>query len=103
MSRKNVTSGLRSRLPIGLIAFLIGWIFAAFVLGTPLNVNPILIAAVVLAIILVLKILARGDALFIAIGIIIGVVLTLLVPAASPKFLDPGLMFIALLFLMTAV
>jgi hypothetical protein len=103
MTGKRVSGDLKRKLRIGLVAFLIGWIFAAFVLGTTLSLNPILIAAVVLGVILVLKILGHADALYIVIGVVIGALVSLLVPTASPKFLDPGLMFIGLLVMAITV
>lgn len=81
-----------------LLAFVIGWIFIAFVIGTAIALNPILLAAVLIVIILVLRILDRADWLYVVGGLIIGALVSLLVPALRPSFVDSAVAFGVLLF-----
>lgn len=81
-----------------LLAFAIGWVLLSFVLGTAIALNPILLAAILIIIILVLRSLDRGDGLYIVIGFAIGALVSLLAPALRPAFIDPAVAFGILLF-----
>lgn len=81
-----------------LLAFVIGWVLAAFVVGTAIGVNPILVAFVVIVAILILKILDRKDWQYVVGGLIVGILVSLLIPALAPKFIDQAVMFGLLLF-----
>jgi len=83
---------------VGLLAFFIGWLFIAFVVGTPIGLNAILLAAVLLIVVLVLRSLDRAEGLYIVVGFAIGALVSFLVPALAPKFVDPAVAFAVLLF-----
>lgn len=81
-----------------LLAFVIGWILLSFLIGTAITLSPILLAAVLIIIILIIRILDRTDALFVIIGLVVGGLVSLLVPALRPTFIEPGLSFAVLLY-----
>lgn len=81
-----------------LLAFVIGWVLAAFVIGTAIGVNPILVAFIVIVAILIIRILDRVDWMFVLGGLLVGILVSLLIPGLAPKFIDPAVMFGLLLF-----
>ena len=88
----------KQNLLTALLAGTIGWVLVSFAAGVTLSLNPLLLVFVLIVVILVLRILDRADWLFIVAGLVIGGLVSLLVPALAPKFIEPAIAFAILLF-----
>lgn len=83
-----------------LIAFLIGVFLAS--LAAVLTSVPFLAFVVIAVIILILRMVGNPDAVFVAVGVVVGVLATLLLPGLSVGA-EPFLVYVAALWLILKV
>lgn len=83
-----------------LIAFLIGAFLAS--LAPVLSGVPYLVFVVIAAVILILRMVGNADAIYVAVGVAVGVLATLLLPGLSVGA-EPFLVYVAALWLVLKV
>ncbi len=106
MRRRRLSSmapGIAHLIPI-LVGALAGMFFVALVRsGDLMPLNGLSFLSLLLAVLIVLRLLAAGDKLFVIGGVVVGALLVVLIPALSPAQLSSDQLLLALIVLILAL